>query len=179
MIIKSAVPEDNSQLIKEYYNKAMSLGKFVPWKDKNYLEPRYHKVLRGNPNTHKVESINTIDAFSDNGNNNYPFNVYYVSADSTSVSAEATIDDLIDKKLFIGNNGVFFLINGEQDFPIIKDVDRYAGCEGIEIGDIDESCENTPEYLTKVGEVSFDVFKEYLDRCNKPSSSSMGETSLF
>lgn len=171
------------KLNEECYDKAMSIGTFVPWKDETYLEPRYQRVVGTWMESNFVCDIELHDVFG--YKSGLPdlshFNVLFVLKEPTesidNVIA-ATIDDLIDKKLFIGNGGAFYFINDESDFPIIKEMDRYVSGSTAVIGAPNNLDKEFQDTLCRIGDVTPEVFKEYLDQYNTVNSV-MGETSLF
>lgn len=175
-----------SSSIKDCYDKAMRIGESVPWRDTKYIDPRYVTVITTFAHSGKIQEIHTQDALDVNlpeHAHNHPFNACFILDKPNDKPVDATISDIIDTKLFIGNGGAFYFVKPGQDMDILKELDKTFSCEGYEIGDKLTPEEMEPPCFKYISDVSLSVFKEYLKAVEGSKTfedcKPLGETSLF
>lgn len=197
--------DDALKELKQLYDKALSVGQFVSWKDDSYTEPRLDKTLSysmrvddtlskksftGRINSQHPYLLHVDCLFANK--KNYPMCVKGVEVFSSCSALDkrgnyvVTPEDIKGMKLLILNNGGFLLVEDGVDMSIVQDID------GTLIHDISthKSGDTLEESYKKlmsgslVGRflpVATDVFAEYLKSYTSDSNpvKQKGETSLF
>ena len=164
---------DIEDRVKKCYEKAMNIGVTVPWKDNNFIEPRYKYItsIENNVSTNeKVDAFDLENIERYNDGTIQAFYVYCIQNGNKQGCPFLKFEETIDKKLFIGNSGAFFLINNDSELEYCKTFDTYLSNELEE-----DECSDT---LDKFCSIDLHVFEKYINSCNKMLNKS-GETNLF
>lgn len=146
-------------LLQWCHAKALEHGVFVPWKDSHYREPRYSRLIYKDNGL--ISRIETFDILSQSGDN------YAIDSEELSLTVycfignrdddTVSVNDTIGKQLFIGNNGVIFLVNADTDMCIVRLIDIYLG--NFKVGKPEP---HYPGCANKFGLVTTKVFEQYL-----------------